>query len=197
MSLDLIDDMENGSGFIQRVNGRSGVWYTYHDTAGTQTFPTATGTPLAALPAKRGDSQYAARFAGSGFTSYAALAFTVGDPLDGGPQLYDASAYAGLHFYSMGTGAARLEIQTTDFVPVAQGGPCKIGCTDSYGKDFVPATTWTEHTILFCDLATRAVARNPFVPAHIMSVNFNVGTAKGPAGETFDFFIDDVSFIKR
>ena len=71
----LIDDMEDGDGEICNLNGRQGPWWTDGDPTSIDLTP---GKNVKFLPTRipsgtRGTSQFAARFSGSGFTSWGAV----------------------------------------------------------------------------------------------------------------------------
>jgi hypothetical protein len=197
VSVELIDDMEDGDNWILPVGGRDGGWFVYDDGSGNRTFPLPmTDTPVAPLPAPRGSSSSGAHFAGAGFTVYAGLGFSL-TTLGGGASVYDASAYAGVRFYLMGKGPVRLQMETTIDSTPAQDGNCTADCNLSYGADLSATASWVEHTILFCELTPRAPTTHPFDPAELLRISFAVGTKDGPAGAVVDFWIDDVSFITR
>ena len=69
----MIDDMEDGDGFICKSNGRNGHWYTFSDeTINAELTPPGDFDPTM-IPGGRGSSLYAAHFAGSGFTEWGAV----------------------------------------------------------------------------------------------------------------------------
>jgi hypothetical protein len=203
--LDLIDDMEGGTGSILASKGRVGAWYTYNDgTAGAVETPPA-GEPFvpSELSPARETSHFAARMSGSGFTTWGAgMGLNLNDPGsgDGGSAkaTYDASAYDGIAFWAKtaaGPGASlRLNVSDKDTDP--SGGLCAPAakCSDHFGKSLNITSEWVQYVIRFSDMAQLGWGAS--VPAFdaksLYAIQFQV--AKGAA---FDVWIDDVAFVGK
>lgn len=198
---DLITDLESGPTFSS--GGRSGSWYVYNDktAAGMQT-PTV-GTdfkPDAVMPARSG-STFAAHTSGSGFTVWGAgMGFDVNNPGGTAKKVYDASAYSGITFWAKGTAskAVRMNIPTKDTSP--EGNLCNMTdagdsvCNDHFGTTLTLTADWTQQTVDFANDLAQSHFGPPadFKPSEIYGVQFQVGP-----GATFDFWIDDVAFVKK
>lgn len=187
----LIDDLEDGDGWIIRCLTRGGPWYTYNDgtAGGTQT--PLPGRPF--LPDTPGYmSKYAAHTKGSGFTSRGAgMGFDLNNPA-GKRATYDASAYKGLTFWARSTSSPlHMYVNFPDRDTDPAGGVCTT-CNDSFGKGIDITTTWAQYTVLFSTLSTDGIgmpAPKAFDPAHVYSIEFHT-----PFSTVFDFWVDDIAF---
>jgi hypothetical protein len=194
----LITDLEHGPSFAS--NGRSGSWYTYNDkTAGaTQTPPGPDFKPDAVTPPRDG-STFAAHTTGSGFTVWGAgIGFDLNNPSGSAKKVYDASAYSGITLWIKGSSdkPLRFNIATKDTAP--EGGTCNLtdagaaGCNDHFGTTLALTADWTAKTIMFSDLAQSSFGvPATFKRAELIGLQFQVAQ-----GATFDFWIDDVAFVK-
>lgn len=201
-NLEVVDDMEGGTGSILPKAGRLGAWYTYNDaTAGAKQTPGVPFEPSALAPT-RGESAFAAHMAGSGFTTWGAgMGFNFNDPGDGkggtAKLAYDASAYAGIAFWAKAgagsTTSLRVNISDKDTDPA--GAVCPAAkCSDHFGKNLNITTDWALYTLKFADLTQlgwgQAVPK--FDPAAVYAVQFQVAK-----GTTFDIRIDDVALLVK
>jgi hypothetical protein len=192
----LIDDFEDGDGWIRMVDGRSGAWFTYNDGTGTQT-PAATADflPVAGGP---GTSRFCAHTSGSGFTTWGAgLGFDLATPAfaDGGTPMrasFDAARYSGIAFAAKGNVSIRVMVVTTAVEPPSAGGTCQAGaqCEDAHGLSVALSANWTQVMVPFAQLAQDGWGQ-PFAfdARTLLGVEFQVA-----AGTSFDFSIDDVRF---
>lgn len=190
----LIDDMEDHTGFICQGSGRVGSWYSYIDTTSTSTIsPPVDERP--ALPEKlnaaRGASQYAMHEHGTD-TSYAGLGCWLNNAaVTTIPSTFNATGLLGVSFYAIGTGGVKVIVQTRATISTVYGGACMATATVScYGASSASMTTstesWNFYTVPFSQLTPGVAA---FDPSTLWSVEFQPGRSGA-----FDFWIDDVSF---
>jgi hypothetical protein len=193
----LIDDMEDNDDAILTAESRQGYWYTFNDQTptGMQTPPT-TGFTMSLLPTPRGDSKYAARTNGSGFTVWGA---GMGLNLNGQgttKSSYDASGYTGLTFWAMApagsTTSLRVSVPDVDTSP--EGGVCAgAKCNDHFGTSIELSTSWKQYPLKFSDLKQEGFGQPfPGIKASALyAISFSVTT-----NTTFDVYIDDIAFTK-
>jgi hypothetical protein len=206
---ELIDPIEDNlvPHLILTSHGRTGYWFSDNDgtLGGTQSPPAAAFQMSAGGP---NGSTFAARLAGHGFTNWGIyMGFTLNKTPTGFKNSYDARAYKGITFWAklgatdMCTPASschllRFSISTRD--TDRRGGVCTV-CNDHFGSWQTLTTTWQKYTILFADLAQEGWGSpgpangTTFDSSRTYEVHFQ---AK-PAGNPFDFWIDDVSFVLR
>ncbi len=188
---DWIDDLEDGNGAILVQGGRQGGWYTYNDgTAMGKQSPPEGGTFIPIIGGH--NSQYAAATKGSGFIGWGAgFGFdfnnTGVDALTRMP--YDLSNFTGVLFWIRGTTAQlRVSVQTTDVVPVSEGGSCGQLCNDYHGVPINVTSSWTEHVIPLNSLQQEGWGTaEVFVPQNVISVVFQTAAAV-----VFDHEVDDI-----
>jgi endoglucanase len=191
----LIDDCEDSNNQVAAVAGRAGYWYTFLDTAGSTVEPPAGGT-YAMTEGGANGSGFAARFSGviskNGSPLYAGLGFNWVDP----KEKYDASKYGGISFWAKkapGTyGKIRIKIPDVNTDP--QGGVC-TECFNDFGADIELTETWTEYVITW-DVARQLQYWGKPTPPKIdpkQLYGFQIQVNK--AGEKYDVWIDDITFI--
>jgi hypothetical protein len=192
----LIDDMEDQIGDICNLDGRHGYWYTGGDGTSTMLEP-APGTSFepTMIPGGRGQSHYAARFTGSGFTDWgAAMGFDLDDEASG-KQTYDASSAGGITFWMKNSVPVSVEFLIPETVLTTNGGDCVSGGTDpNCDSEFsfqitVPSTAWVQYYVPFAALAQSAGGTVTFSAQQLLGVQFLVAP-----GAAFDVWVDDVSF---
>lgn len=197
--LSMIDDMEDADGSILATEGRKGAWYTYNDeTPGATQMPEVmTPFEMAPINPPRGQSAFAARTNGSGFTTWGS-GFGFDFSNDGVAKgAYDASAYKGISFWvKVGAGATgSIRVNLGDKNTTPEGGVCATGkCSDDFGKDIVATEEWKRFDILFSDMAQvgwSMVLLPSVEKSALYALHFQTGVDK-----TFDIWIDDVAFIK-
>jgi hypothetical protein len=203
LSLDLIDDMEDGDAVINYGDGnRDGDWYAGHDAtaAGTQ-FP---GVTFAMSLLDKTDTRYvasksAAMTKGMGFTDWGenmGFNMMLVDPGTGKHPPYDASAYCGLHFFGkIGAGTtSEVIFRVPDKNSHPDGGVCGAAqkpCYLHYQKLYTFASAWTEYAVLFTDL-TRSGWPVAFDVTAIYGVEFGLSP-----NTKFELWIDDISFLNK
>ena len=191
----LIDDCEDNNNQIATVAGRGGYWYTFVDEAGTTIDPAPGGTYPMSEGGANG-SGYAARMSGkiaeNGSPLYAGLGFNWIDP----KGQYDASKYGGIAFWAKKGpdkyGKIRIKIPDVDTDP--DGGVC-TECFNDFGIDLELTDTWTEYVVTW-DIAKQMPywgKPNPekIDPKTLYSFQIQVNKA----GQEYDIWIDDISFI--
>ncbi|WP_437567160.1 hypothetical protein [Sorangium sp. So ce542] len=202
-TLEMIDDMEDDDNAIEAAGGRVGYWYTFNDktegaTQNPPPDPSGTGeTPFAmtALEPARGQSKYAARSWGEGFTGWGiGFGFDLKSE-DGDKTPYDASAYTGITFWAkVGPGASTTaSVLISDPGTDAVGGVCTDEC-DAWQKSLAGISEeWQQFTIPFADLKQGGwgtpAGTTEIDATKLYSIQFQVGMA-----ESFDIYIDDLAF---
>jgi hypothetical protein len=203
LTLDLIDDMEDGDAAINYGAGnRDGDWYVGHDATATGTqFP---GVAFAMSPLDQTDSRYAvsklaAMTKGTGFTDWGEnLGFNMMlvDTGSGKHPPYDASAYCGLHFFgkiAAGT-TSEVIVRVPDKNSHPDGGVCGAAqkpCYLHYQQLAAFGSAWTEYAVLFTDL-TRTGWPAAFDVTAIYGVEFGL-----LPNTKFELWIDDISFLNK
>jgi hypothetical protein len=191
---DVIDDMEDGEGYICRGNGRVGQWYTY----GTNITPPATPPPPAIPPspsptsATRPGSNYAMHLMGSSLTTVTGAALGVDLQLDGATYgTYDATAYSGISFYGKGNVTIDVLIDSAPTTSSTFGGNCVSVCTPAQiSRTLTP--NWTFYTIPFISFSLGNGGQTPIDKRTLTHIQFRVASAAIPA----DLWIDDLSFVR-
>ncbi|HEY2510458.1 MAG TPA: hypothetical protein VGI39_06370 [Polyangiaceae bacterium] len=188
----LLDDLEDGDGWILRCIGRGGPWYAYNDgSPGGSQSPTP-GRPF--LPEMPGHaSTYAAHTSGKGFTARGAgVGFDLDNPA-GNRATYDLSAYKGLTFWAKSATAFHMYVNFPDKDTDPAGGVC-TKCNDSWGKGIDITAAWAQYTVTFAELGTDGIgapAPAGFDPAHVYSIEFHAAP-----NAVFDYWVDDISLSK-
>jgi hypothetical protein len=195
----LIDDMEDGMGDICDLGGRHGGWYTQGDGTSTMLEPAvASAFAPAAIPlGGRGQSHYAARFSGSGFTDWGALMGFELDTQNLKNDPYDASSTGGIKFWMKSDVPVAVNFLIPQTVLLTDGGLCAADSTDpncnshfSF-KITAPSNDWTEYEVPFSALTQQYGGTATWNPQVLLGVQFLVGP-----GAAFDVWVDDVSFYR-
>jgi hypothetical protein len=192
---DMIDDLEDLNFTITAVSGRTGGWYPFNDSTATgmRTFENAI------IPEQRGaDSLGAIRTTGSGFTTWGSgIGFDLNAP-GGTKNVYDATGTVGVTFWARSVTAMNLtvafpDVNTTGQLPVELK-RC-TSCDHHWLTSVAVGTDWKRFTILYADL----VLEGGTVPTptelaidQLVSVQWRVIT-----GATYDYWIDDVAFVRE
>jgi len=211
---DMIDDFEDSNFTLPLVNGRAGNWYFYHDnsTTGVSTWA------MAPIDGQRGPSSLVGQHTtGSAWTVWG---YGIGADLSntGGGQNskkpYNASfdnggtptPYAGVTFWARASATLSLAVVFPDGDTDAAGGICNqtaasvcgtadaCVCDHHYLTAVSVGTEWKRYTVLFKDISLEPgtiPAPGPFDPTRLVSIQFRV-----VPGATFDFWIDDVAFVR-
>jgi hypothetical protein len=207
----MIDDMEDGDGFIcvrDGPKGRHGAWDIVSDESSMPILEPPRGHFLP-TPIKGGrgtSSHYAAHFAGSGFTDWGALmGFTLNNDQGLFSSTYKASAYGGITFWMKSNVAVSVSFRVPATSPVDKGGTCKDGASEfNCNNDFQfrlsappDPNVWAEYNVPFAASA-QGTGGHPRTPLFgdatwnadlLVAVNFKVDAFKA-----FDVWIDDVAF---
>jgi hypothetical protein len=190
----LIDDMEDGKSDICPTNGRHGYWYVASDGTSTNLTPGSDFGPASVPDGERGQSRFAARFAGSGFSGWGAamgVSFT-GEGLD--TAVYDASAMSGVRFWMKSDVPVWVEALTRATVLPGHGGDCSDAMTatncDNHFAFLIsrPERGWAEYRVPYSAL-TQGGGSATWNPRELLGLQFRVGS-----GASFDVWIDDMSF---
>jgi hypothetical protein len=214
--ISLLSDFEDPAlAVITSYGGRNGVWYTYNDGSpgctqtpaqGAPYLPTAPPAPSTGL-----SGGLALHAVWAGCTTWGAgVGADIAVPVvDGGsytgPRVpYDVSAYGGILFFAMATPGSdnhvRFEVAMSASTSIADGGTCDeavVGagkCGDQYGHVFsLPVNgSWQPLTIRFADTASFKQegwgAPFPWNPRDVVGVRIQ----SVDAGETYDFWLDDL-----
>ncbi|RYZ06681.1 MAG: hypothetical protein EOO73_15395 [Myxococcales bacterium] len=157
----VVDGFEDKDLTLEQTDGRSGVWYTFHDTtAGKMTPSPLVVSSLTDAPAELG--MYAMHITATGYTSYGS---GLGVDFRAGKKLYDASAYTGIRFWAKVGDAAgtntRHRMQISDIKTDPLGELCTPGaaapegkkCEDHYGANLVLTTEWKQFSFTFAQLS--------------------------------------------
>ena len=183
----LIDDFEDGDGYVHAAEGRSLFWLLHFDYD------------------KEGEVTRVPRpepTAGSGHAHGRALHLTGGTLRDWGAVLdlpfaphrcYDASAYAGLRFRAKGPGRVFVGAREVRVVPTRWGGTCQADCYNVHAAAVSLGSDWKQYEVRWNQMRQRGYDTPPLDPTSLHSLQWHVHGEDTP----FDFWIDDVEFIER
>lgn len=190
----VIDDLASGNGQIIVTDGRNGFWYDRGDGSAGNLSPSPS-TPLQVALGSGPRGGYAARMAGSGFTSSgAAMGFSFSQS-EAGICPYDASPFSGISFWAKAASPllARFNVLTADTQDARDGGSPASGPSNPFGFPVAVATTWQKYTIAFGDLIRKASDDDAhavtFDSSQLIGVEFQV-----PSNTTFDLSVTDLAF---
>jgi hypothetical protein len=183
----LIDDFEDGNSQCLPNDGRDGSWHVLRDNSPDGQL-SLTEPPV---PESGGHepSARAMHVSGSHFTEWGA---GVGLELRQQSLPYDASSRAGLKFWARGTGAMRVIFVQRNLASGTACSSCSAStpdCGQFYSTTVTLGDAWTELTVPWSDLTQDPVGITPFAPDQLTLINF-----ESPAAESFEFWLDDVSF---
>lgn len=186
----LIDDFEDANTRIAALEHRAGFWSESNDSTGVQQ-PTL-GIPfvMSRIPGGRGDSRFALHTSGSKFSKWGAVVSTEFSTR----RCYDASAYAGLGFWSRGRGSMNIVAKMTQISPEEYGGTCTHDCFDGHKATIALSSKWQEHRVPWSELKQKGFGQPvPFDPHSLLSLELSVSPDQTP----FDFWVDDIRFLER
>jgi hypothetical protein len=192
-SLEMIDNLEDNDRQIIVANGRQGPWHSFNDANGGNIQPPL-GTGFVATAGGANNTTYAVHTTGSGF-QFGGVGLDLNNaastPESAQSMAYNASAFSGVTFWAKGSGTLRVEFAMRSFVPTDRGGSCTSSCWNVYGANTPSlSSNWTQITIMFAGMQREQGGTSPaFNPSELMSISF-----KGPG--TFDFWIDEVAFVR-
>jgi len=127
-------------------------------------------------PAERPDSVYALHTSGVGFTRFAAVVCKI----SGENTTFDASDYAAITFVARSEPGSAANIHFSFYE-----GNVNFVAPMTFGPD------WERHTIPFADTLPLEDPNATLDPSAITAILFNV-----PARVSFDFWIDDLAFVR-
>lgn len=199
-STELIDDFEDGDGFINLTKKRNGPWYAFDDGTGgaAAVFKVAAETGVDALSG----STIGGHMTGSGFTAFGAgFGFDFVN-MQAKKVPYDVSAYKGVRFYakveSGSQAAIKVLMPTTYSDPM--GGKCDDTvatkkCNDHLFVQKTLTTSWAQYQFEFADLVQQGfgLPQATLDPASVYSLQFTVPTTVLPA----NMWLDNVSFLLK
>jgi hypothetical protein len=126
-----------------------------------------------------------------------------------GPKVpYDVTAHKGVTFWAMASSgsdtALRMKFPMTDETKIVDGGKCDeavVGankCSDDFGEAFnLPSNgTWKQFTIKFSDSSFKQEGWGAVFTWNPMDVT-SIQIQGKNAGETYDFWIDDMYFVTQ
>ncbi len=189
----MIDDAEDRNDQVLVRERRGGYIYTFVDTAGSTVQPGATGFKMD-KPGANG-SRYAmhvqGKLASSGET-YAGVGLDLRNPRTG----YDASKYKGISFLakSGGGGVAHVAFSIPDVNTDPDGKVC-TECFNNFGIGVDLTEEWTRFEVPFTELKQQAGWGTPRPDAIDVRKLISLQWQVTAPGSSFDFWIDDVSFI--
>jgi hypothetical protein len=196
---DMIDDMEDGDGYICRGNGRIGQWYTAGSTLVTpdqNTHP----IPPAIISPPRGTSNYAMRMQAPAGYGYGGI-LGVDLQYDGTTVYgsYNASVYLGITFWARGmvtdsvtmTNAIDVWVACAQTTPTTYGGTCSLGtaCYDNFSRVYI-GTDWTQISVPFSSLASGYA---PFDKSQVTHIQFRI---VGSPTTAVDLWVDDLALYR-
>lgn len=191
----LIDDFEGQAGMIYAQDGRSGSWYPYNDESADA------GAQEVLFQRSPGHlSEHALECKGAGFTVWGTgLGAQLNAPPGAKLHPYDASRYAGLHFWYMSSTKLRFLVRTIatsskDDIYI-EGGACTFSVSDcsSFQIELAPASSWTEMSLPWSSLiqpSWSVIPNTVLDPKSLIEVRFETFV-----NDTFDYVIDDLSFL--
>jgi hypothetical protein len=221
--MDLISDFEDTTAATVVMAGtptRNGYWYTYNDATPCTQVPAAMDTTMKYIgmappngvpnPDKGSMSLHGSW---SGCTIWGAgIGADLNQPAaaDGGtytgPKVpYDVTQYKGVTFWAQAGAtsdtALRIKFPMTDETKVEDGGTCVDSttnkCSDDFGEQFnLPGNgSWKQFTIKWDDTGFHQEgwgAAFTWNPMHVTSIQIQ----SVDKGEAYDFWLDDLYFIK-
>jgi len=191
----MIDDMEDGDGYICRHGGLVGQWYT---AGSTMVMPDQTLHPIpsAVISPPRDTSTYGMHMSAPYGYAYGGILGVdlqydgVPSPLPSDYGVFNASQYTGIAFWVRATGfdsGLDVWVACAATTPSQYGGTCGTTCTDNYVRVAV-TSDWSYVTAPFSALSGGSF---PFNSSQLTHVQFRV--VGSPAGAV-DLWIDDLTF---
>ena len=206
----LLDDIEDGDGAIEEIDGRYGSWFSYNDDAANKSQVPSPDSDFVGTEGGANGSMFAAASKGEGYKVWGAgFGFDLNNTGEGGPlgegekKAWDASKYTGLRLMAKGNVPLRVGILVSEAVEVDAGGGCTPppppaegeeeapGCGDSFGKTLSLTGEWKEYRLDFTSLKQDGWGIKATWDAKtVTSVMFDV-----EADQKFDVAVDDLSFF--
>lgn len=246
----LIDDMEDGSQYVLSDNGMTGLWYTYNDASLNAVQEPSLGFPMyrvlrddgtpqggSAVPPRpcpggpetpfgsetTDECRFVARTWGTGQRGWGAGMGVDLNGEGGAKNPYDASAYAGIGFYAIGTvrgNALRVNVQDVRTTPESAAAADRRSiarctdaptarCNDHFGTTVgLTPNVWKWIEIPFACMAPGGwgfPGTGDLLTSEVVGVQFQIQGADPadtgmPAPNTpvmaFDFAIDNLAFLE-
>jgi hypothetical protein len=211
VALELLDDMEDGDAFVAAGDNRNGHWDVSNDaTLGASQSPTPAAFAMAELlDPSRPTSHFAAYTKGSGFKDWGAfmtVSMRTWPDYDKTP-VYDASHYRGISFWcKAGVGSdLSMRLRYIGAQTDARGGQCTPGgsidtaCYDHFYADVKLSQQWQKIELMFADFHQAGVGKTfPSIDLTSMyALELFFPGRKTASGNTFELWVDDLSFIVR
>jgi hypothetical protein len=180
----LIDDMEDGDGYICKGDGRVGRWYTYIVGGGTVTPPSTTiPAPPALTPAGRDTGIYGMHIVGSATGGGALGVDLKNDGITYGT--YDAGQYTGIRFWALGNVTLQVRVNCAATTSTQYGGTCSLAlCNSNYATKAL-TSSWALYSVPFSTLFGGSYT---FSSHNLTNIQFFTSST------SFNFWIDDLSF---
>ncbi|MBH53073.1 MAG: hypothetical protein CMI18_01865 [Opitutaceae bacterium] len=186
----MIDDLEDGDLNGLMADGRNWSWMQFDDTTdGIQYLTidqeqTAPGKGNSVLYVKGGNWKNT----GAGLSAH-----LVGKASPKSMGVYDASQYAGLHFWVKAVGLSQLKLamDTTDTASKDEGGICLENCPGKFESVVSVGESWQQIKIPFTQfLLTKGKHSIPLDPKNLKAIHFHLETT----GD-YEVWLDEVSFL--
>jgi len=205
----MIDSLEDGDAAICNVGERHGFWYTFGDKSNTDFTPPEGPlfTPTE-IPGGRSGSKYAARFKGSGFTTWGGgMGLTLNGKGLGTGAPYPADSTAGIKFWMKASVPVSVRFPIRETIPPIRGGECvdtatTYNCDNHFQFQISPpnADQWVEYEVPYESLKqpkSDPTNGNPIFGSAILNTSRLIQIDFGvEAGMPFDVWIDDVRFYQ-
>jgi hypothetical protein len=180
----LIDDMEDGDGYICKGDGRVGRWYTFIVGGGTVS-PASTTIPAppALTPAGRDTGIYGMHIVGSSASGGALGVDLKNDGITYGT--YDAGQYNGIRFWALGNVTLQVRVNCASTTSTQYGGTCGLAlCNANYATKSL-TSSWALYSVPFSTLLGGSYT---FSSHNLTNIQFFTSSS------SFNFWIDDLSF---
>jgi hypothetical protein len=183
----LIDDFEDGNSQCLVEDGRDGFWHVLRDDSPDGQL--SQQEPPVPESGGREPSTRAMHLSGSHFTEWGA---GVGLELRQQSLPHDASAHAGVKFWGRGTGPLRVILVQQNLASGTACSDCSAptpDCGQFYTTTINLGDAWTEFSVPWSALVQSPVGTTPFGSDQLTLIKF-----ESPAADSFEFWLDDVSF---
>jgi len=188
----LIDDLEDGDGRAAPFGGRTGYWWVAKADHAVVTTP-ASGFAVSDGGAE--GSKKGVRFAGK-TDSQDQWGAAVGVNFLESGSFYDASKFAGIAFRIRASkDNLNVRVKLPDVNTHPDGGVCKTGCWNAFGKELVVGPEWQNVVVTWAELGQQPDWGAPRPPAITASKLKNIEWAVNQ-GVEFDIVVDDIHFVE-
>ncbi len=194
---ELLDDFEDGDGWLCHFQSRRGQWVLYFDGTGELTPLPGPISHAAELPQPRGASHRALSVVGSGLRDFGA---GLAVQLAGGDD-YDVSKWSGITAWlrSPVPLEVSLALGTRSTMSAAYGGRCEpkgnLGCDDHYEVTRVIGPHWTYVRAPLSELHQRGGGQvAPWNPKEVVELHVRIHHLPSEPPMSFSLIVDDVGF---